>query len=728
MGAMAPVRYASLGLDELRTEAIRTILIALLAVVWYVFLLIAMDPIGWGLEPMPVIATLVIVAGVTYWLLGWGIVLAVAALLLGLTAIITTALYAFDNGFLAAAYPVTAVVAGMLLGWRFAALTGVGTGAVVLVVASRSPEVLPADVVDVVLLLIAINLVTCWLLSRPVHAALDWSWASYLQAQEKTEEARARQAELARLSKGLEDACQRLETANEELERARKAAVEARRLKAEFAAAISHELRTPLNLIIGFAEMMVLARRSPSRPELPELYRGDVEAIYRNACHLSSLIDDVLELSQVDSRRLGFRKEPVVLREIVDEALGSVGSLLRSRGLGIAVEIPSDLPLLHADRTRVRQVLVNLLSNAVRFTPQGAIRIVATPRDGDVVVAVADSGTGIPADELGRVFDEFHQIGGADSQRHSGLGLTISKRLVELHGGTMWAESTVGKGSTFYFSLPTCANTVASLPEEWQTWAKVVRQGEPAVLVLGGDGEAIRLLQRFLDDYQVLSADSAAQAERLTRHQHVQALVTIRPAGQAALGRLRELSAGVGDLPVFACSLRTVRSLGRDLGVADYLVKPVTREQLRAALQRVAGTARSVLVVDDDPDMVRLISRMVRAESRRCRVRGAVGGAAGLDEMRRHPPDLVLLDLLMPGVDGYAVLEAMRADETLREIPVVVVSARGVEESPVTADALTITRPGGLPVGDLVGCLRASLDALSALPGRAPARPSGLKA
>ena len=725
MSVTSPMRYATIGLDEFREQAIRAVGTGLLAAAVYVLWLVAAHPAHWYLEMIPVLAALVATSLATHLLLSRGTTPAAVALLLGLTTTITACLYSLGSGLFAAFYPVVALVAGMLLGWACAAVVAIATGLLVLGLAGQSPDLLTAEVVDVALLLTAVNLALSWLLSRPVQAALDWSWASYAQALEKTEEARSRQAELARLSKSLEEACWRLEVTNQELERARRVAVEARRLKAEFAATISHELRTPLNLIIGFSEMMVMPRRASRRAELPEAFRGDVEAIYRNACHLSSLIDDVLELSQVEAHRLGFKREPADLRQIVGEAMSSVEALLRDRGLSVTVDIASNLPVLHVDQTRIRQVLINLLVNAARFTIQGGVAVAAVAKEGEVIVSVADTGVGIPPQELPRVFEEFHQIESADRGHHSGLGLTICKRLVELHGGTIWVESTVGQGSTFYFSLPSCENVASVLPDGWETWAAVIGEALPAVVVLGDDEEAARLLQRFLDRYQVVCAADHADAVRLARRHNFQAIVAVGAAAQSELPALWERGETFRALPAFICPLRTVRSIGRDLGVSDYLTKPVTRDRLRSALQRVGRSIHHVLVIDDDPEMVRLLRGMIRAEHRRCRVGGATSGKAGLEELRRQRPDLVLLDLLMPGVDGYAVLEAMRADESLREVPVIVISAKGAEEEAVTAQGLHITRRDGLSVGELVRCLQSSLDLLVDSSPRAPAQPTG---
>ena len=707
------------GLEGLRAEAIRALELVLVVAALIVLWLIVPGPSGDELRLAAVVVALLATAAATHLLLGKGVRAATAALVVGLTLSITAAVLALENPLYATLYPVVAIVAGTLVGWRWAAPVGGVTAAVVLFVAR---EAIPADVAQVVVLLTAISLPLAYLLTRPVQTALDWSWASYVAASTKTEEARDRQAELAKLSGQLEDTCLRLEAANAELERARAAAVDARRLKSEFAAAISHELRTPLNLIIGYSEMMVLTGQSPGRVQLPGIYRGDVEAIYRNACHLSSLVDDVLELSQVDAHRLGFKKELSALSPVVAEAVSAVETLLQRRGLVVEIDVAADLPAVNVDRTRVRQVLINLLINAARFTLQGGITVSARPGEGEVVVSVADTGVGIPPEDLPHVFEEFHQVDGTERLHHSGLGLTICKRLVELHGGSMWVESELGKGSTFAFSLPTRGQVVASLPDRWETWARSAGQADSVVLLLSADDEATRLVQRFLDRYRVVASRTAAGAAELTRNQHVVGLVALGPAGQAELARLRAADGRLGGIPAFTCSLRTRASIGEELGVAEYLVKPVTRDQLRSGLGRLGPGQRDVLVIDDDPEMVRLLPRLVRSVSRRYHVRAATGGLGGLAQMQQRRPDLVILDLLMPSFDGYAVLQAMRGDPELRGVPVVVLSARGADEPSITADALTITRAEGIVLGELMQVIGAGIELLPA--SREPAQAS----
>ncbi|MBA3874905.1 MAG: hypothetical protein H0X30_37740, partial [Anaerolineae bacterium] len=271
------------------------------------------------------------------------------------------------------------------------------------------------------------------------------------------QEARSNRAVLAQRTKMLDEATQNLQYANSQLRDARRTAETARRLKAQFAANVSHELRTPINLITGFSEMIVSSPTSYGAA-LPMSYWSDINTIYRNARHLQSLINDILDVSQIEAGQMAIVKEEIDLSTILNEAADMLRDQIQNKGLSLNLNLTHDLPILWLDRVRIRQVIINLLGNALRFTSDGFVAINASLKDNHVVITVADSGTGIPIEELDRVFEEFHQIDNSLSRQHtgSGLGLTLSKRFVEMHGGQIWVESEgqEGSGSQFYISLP----------------------------------------------------------------------------------------------------------------------------------------------------------------------------------------------------------------------------------------------------------------------------------
>ncbi len=566
--------------------------------------------------------------------------------------------------------------------------------------------------------LLWLGLMLTWAAAYPVRAALVWAWDSYLDALQRSEELRDRQGELNRVLASLNETCYRLEVANQELARARAAAEEARQLKTEFATNISHELRTPLNLIIGFSEILMNASVGDGKASLSPAMRADVDVIHRNALHLSNLIDDVLDLSQVDAGRMGLHKERACLATIVAEAVSAISRLYEARGLTLTNEVPDDLPALFVDRTRIRQVLINLLNNAARFTTNGGATVRAHQDGLNLVVEVADTGVGIAPDDLPKVFEEFRQLDGSTRRPHdgSGLGLAICKRFVELHGGAIWAESERGKGTVFAFSLPLIGNVAsATLRPEWDTWVRLPSAAEPerSVVLVSPDEQIHRLFQRYLDAYRILPAAQVDEAQDLFRQTPVHGVVlTTHPRADLSeqLGRLRSVPRGV---PVITCSLPTSTSLGEGLGVAEYLMKPISRDRLLQALARVGKKARVILVVDDDPEMVRLLARMIRSGPRRYQVLRAYGGYGALDLLHERRPDVVILDLVMPDLDGYGVLGEMRRFEELRGVPVIAVTARGYETETVAAGALSITREGELSVGELMTCLRSSLDAIT---------------
>ena len=559
-----------------------------------------------------------------------------------------------------------------------------------------------------------------WVMTRPLRVALDWSWQYYARAQAITDELRVRQGELNRTVKSLNEAYLQLQELNDELARARRAADEARRLKSEFAANISHELRTPLNLIIGFSDMMTSSPRAYNGERLPAAYRRDLDAIQRNALHLSELIDDVLDLSQVEASRMGLVKEQLSLATVVEEAANAVSRLIVGNGLTLTIQLPEDLPAVYADRTRIRQVLINLMSNAARFTDEGGVTISAAVDGGDVRVSVADTGIGIATEDLSKVFEEFRQLDGSIRRRvgGSGLGLAVSKQFVELHGGSIWVESQVGTGTVFHFTVPFRDNVVAmASPGHWLAWDQRMASysaPSPEVKVSSPDPGAARIFQRYLDGYRVTGYPRLQDVPLATAPDEdaQSACVVVAASVQDGWQQVAAWENGRPGTPVVICALPTKHDLARELGVAAYLVKPISRERVVEVLARLAGPRQNVLIVDDDPDMLRLLGRMVRTAKGGRQVWLAGGGAEAIAILRSRRPDVVLLDLLMPEVDGYAVLREIQSDARLRDVPVVVITARGDEDEAVTVGMIGITRRGGLSINDLMRCVQASLDVL----------------
>ena len=512
----------------------------------------------------------------------------------------------------------------------------------------------------------------------------------------------------------------------------RQAADEARRAKEEFVANVSHELRTPLNMVIGFTQMIVDAPEAYSS-HLPAALVADLNVILRNSQHLSNLIDDVLDLSQIEAGQMALTRENVAIREIVEAAMLAVRPLFDSKKLYLRAEIPADLPSLFCDRTRVREVLLNLLSNAGRFTERGGVTVRSWQQAQDLLVSVSDTGRGIAAADMTRLFQPFQQGDSSIRRRYggTGLGLSISKRFIELHDGDIKVESVEGMGTTFTFRLPlTSPAPLAQSP------GSGIRAWPPAGLGIpaahcsfdcaedGGASEAGRdgpqphgpeAAQPLPPRRRDPRRDDMEEAVNAMARLSGQALLINDVSPETAL-RLLQQSPLPDALPALICSLPPMHRSADALGAADYLIKPVAREALLGALAALDLPGKTILVVDDEPDARRLFWRMLATAEQGYRVLVAMDGRQALQVMQEEHPDAVLLDLVMPQMDGFQVLAAKNAIPALRDIPVVVVSAQDPAGQPVVSNFLTIARSGGLSLRQLLECIGAAVNILSPLP------------
>jgi len=496
----------------------------------------------------------------------------------------------------------------------------------------------------------------------------------------QVEQLRDHQGELNRALKALDEAYVRLQRSNQELRAARREAEDARVLKERFVANVSHELRTPLNVIVGFAELMYLEPESYAGTALTPEFEDDLRQLYRASRHLQDLVNDVLDLSRIDAAALPMFREWHDLREIVQEALETVKPLLAQRHLWARVEEDGELPLLFVDRTRIRQVLLNLLNNAARHTDTGGITVELSVREDDVLMAVRDTGEGIPPEQLEVIFEEFRQVDMSSRRREgAGLGLAISRRFVELHGGSMWAESGLDEGSVFYVSLPLPwttaeAETLRQIPE------MPSRPGEQLpVVVVDPDPTFGDMVQRYLGDRQVLAVADAVEAEVAMRREHpAGVLVNLPPdaPAEAWYGNLCALSERY-NVPVIRCSIPSPSWMqsANGKGLDAVLIKPVSQANLMTTLAHVAPNAESILVIDDSRGFLSLMTRLLGTPDSGRRVLTAATGEQGLEIARVECPDVVLLDMVLPEMDGFEVLEHLRADHDLAGTSVVGVTA-----------------------------------------------------
>lgn len=548
------------------------------------------------------------------------------------------------------------------------------------------------------------TLAVAWALGRILVTAIESSSASYAEAWRHAQEARTNRAELVQALKQLDYAYYQIQRANAALELAWKAADAAERSKSEFVTNISHELRTPLNLIVGFSEMILTSPESYQTP-LPVAYRGDLHAIYRSAQHLLTLTNDVIDLARIGMDHLALVREPVDLHEVIYDACAIIREYVETKRLVLRLAVEPELPIVQVDRLRIRQVLLNLLTNAARFTEHGAITVSAE-RNGDwVEVAVVDTGKGIAADQLSRVFEEFYHDGGkqvppAIGLGGVGLGLPLSKRLVELHGGRIGVDSTVGLGTRFWLQLPILATAGSPVRRgSPQQRGPITANGAERILVLADpEPQFLDFLQRHLTGYRLVAAPRLPAAMAVAAELRALAILA---------GAVSESPSADHDSPVPIVWLPMPRAahLGSAGSVVAHLVKPMTRSDLYEALRRIQGPIKHVLIVDDDRRFVRLLRRILQTDPQHpgYAIRIAYDGHMALGLMQASRPDLILLDLTLPELDGAGLLAAMQALPDLAAVPVIIISAQDqlLAAFPLRGP-LSVVKPDGLRPEELL--------------------------
>ena len=546
--------------------------------------------------------------------------------------------------------------------------------------------------------------VASYVFSRNLYTALHWTWDEWRRAGENEREARERRAELRRALRALDGATARLERTNYMLALARDQAQEARRLKQQFAQTLSHELRTPLNLITGFSDLMVQSPDYYGSP-LPVTYRRDLSIVHRNAHHLKALVDDVLDLARIDAAQMSLTIEETAPADLVKSAIDIVRSLVEAHDVALNHRLQADLPSVHVDQMRIRQVLVNLLNNAARFTDEGSIEVSVSQCEGDIVFAVTDTGVGISPEELSRIFQEFHQVDSTSRRRHqgAGLGLAICQRFVKMHGGRIWAESEPGQGSTFSFAIPlTPHERLGNLPQEsiaTQEGAVARASDKLVAIAVTHSASAANLLSRYLVDCRTVAVPSLGEAAKAALRLMPQVIVvdtTSYPNPHEQLEAILD-DPKLANCMGVAVPLPGEESNRRTLDADGYLLKPVSRQALWDALRQFGEQVDTVLLIDDDEGFVQLMRRMLHDPVRRYQVTSAGTGVEALASLARSTPDLVLLDLMLPDMDGSQVLAAIRANPQWSGTPVVVVSAQDDPgEATALGGSMAISRAGGL--------------------------------
>jgi signal transduction histidine kinase/CheY-like chemotaxis protein len=460
--------------------------------------------------------------------------------------------------------------------------------------------------------------------------------------------------------------------------------------KSDFLASMSHELRTPLSAILGFSDLMRHEATAGDTVNVPIEW---VQHIHAGGSHLLTLINDVLDLAKVEAGRLDLHPEPVDLAAAISESVSGLRPLAERKRLRVDVHATALTAMV--DRGRFRQILYNLLSNAIKYTPDGGtITVESAGTATEVRVTVADTGIGIDIADQPHVFEEFRQVGDpATREPGTGLGLALTRRLVEAHGGGIELVSALGQGSRFIISFPVGESAAASVPSVEDGATVDVAGRSPAgldILLVEDDPSAVRLLREYVEKagYGLRVARDGETALAMAHSQRPDAvLLDVLLPGVDGWEVLRRLKADpdLGHIPVVIVTVVDEREVGMALGAVDYLLKPIQRERLLAVLARVTtaesavGEGAVVLAVDDEPAGVELVRAALAPSG--YRVVTASGGREALDRLHHERIDVVVCDLVMPEMDGFAVIKAMRDDPRTSDIPIVVCTAHDISDA-----------------------------------------------
>lgn len=482
---------------------------------------------------------------------------------------------------------------------------------------------------------------------------------------------------------------------NEEMNAKNMELEKAYRVKSDFLASMSHELRTPLNSIIGFSSVLL----GPSGDQLTEDQRMALEKVLRNGKHLLQLINDILDFSKLESGRMTVNVEADEVVNVVSNSVMTVEGLIKGKEITLRQSIPPNLGLLKTDVLKVKQILVNLLSNAVKFTEKGEVSVTVTQKGHMIAFAVKDSGIGIESKNFTKVFEEFQQIDSSNTRKYkgTGLGLPISRRLARVLGGDLTVESAIGHGSTFTLEIPQefpeekkgkiekpPERPVAARPAAPQSTVprpSIQAQGSGTrVLCIDDDPDVIEILTKYLvpEGYSVLGANSGDEGIRMALEQRP-SLITldIMMPHKDGWQVLRELKANpeLQDIPVIIHSIIDNKPLAISLGAIDVVAKPAEPKRLLSLVQRAANSRESfVLVVDDNEDFTIAVRRLLEAEGFKVEV--ANSGLQALQVLEKSIPSIMFLDLVMPQMDGYDVIQRLQRNESWKNIPLVVLSGK----------------------------------------------------
>jgi CheY-like chemotaxis protein len=483
---------------------------------------------------------------------------------------------------------------------------------------------------------------------------------------------------------------------------------------------MSHELRTPLNAIIGYSEILV----EDATDRGDDMTVGDLQKIQGAGQHLLGLINGILDLSKIEAGRMDVYLEQIYLARLVDEVRAIVEPLVKKNGNTLVIECPPDIGSMRTDLTKLKQSLINLLSNAAKFTQNGTVTLALSRAQAGSGPArftfhVSDTGIGMNEEQLGRLFQAFTQADSSTTRHYggTGLGLTITRHFANMLGGTIQVVSKAGEGSSFIMELPDHPIQAPAPTADTPSVAAADGNGSGlTVLVVDDDPTVHDLLAATLakEGHRVLHARDGAEALDILRKTppDIVTLDVMMPKvdGWSVLGVMKSDPA-LDHIPVIMITIVDDRNLGYSLGASEFMTKPIDRARLLSLVQRFAGhePQARVLIVDDDPDVRDLVRNTL--ENSGLKTFQAANGRAAIEWLRSHPtPSLILLDLMMPQMDGFEFLNRIRDDDKLVDVPVVVLSAKELtaEERAFLAErTLLVLSKSAQPIGSLGSALSA---------------------
>jgi len=519
--------------------------------------------------------------------------------------------------------------------------------------------------------------------NKQIKTLLETSQETNEKLQAQTEELQAQTEELQALNEEFQQQSDELKDQNTELEIQRQHVEEANRLKSEFLSNMSHELRTPLNSVNALSRVLILqAREKLTSEEINYL-----EIIERNGKHLLSLINDILDLSKIEAGRMDIHLSSFSIKTMIENIMESIAPLAVEKNIQFEKICPDDLPNIESDESRTYQILQNIITNAVKFTDQGSVVISAKKTENHIDISVKDTGIGISTKDLEDIFEEFRQVDGASTRKFegTGLGLAIAYKAAKLMGGNIQVNSTIGKGSEFTISLPveykgdlkkiTAFNKGITLPDE-----KINHPQKKTILIVDDDPKILETISRALTDegFDTLTATNGKTAIELAKEHQPFAisLDVVMPGmdGWEVLSILKK-DPTTSSIPVIIISVSDDSDTGFALGAVGYITKPIDRESLIKEINNIYGYLPScVLVVDDDDFERSQTAQIITSEGMKTLL--ADGGKHCLEILETNQPDVLVLDLVMPEMDGFELLKTIRKNPDTANLPVIVVSAK----------------------------------------------------